>query len=92
MNISFYYQIDYIDDAGLANYIDTFPKEEFEKAKDHYRILSGALSCIKGTNRDIQYVLDLYAFIQDDKGDAIDDTDILVANVLPNKEINYDRL
>lgn len=87
MNIDFYYQIDYIDDAELANYIDTFPKEEYETAKEHYHILSGALSCIKGTNRNIKYVLDLYAFIQDDNGDAIEDTDILVAQILPELEI-----
>ena len=73
MNIDFYYQIDFIDDANLANYIDTFTKEEFAKAKEHYRILSNALSCTKGTNRNMRYVLDLYAFIQDDKGDAFDD-------------------
>ena len=51
--------------AGLANYIDTFKQNELEKAKEHYRILSNALSCTKGTDRNMRYVLDMYAYIQD---------------------------
>lgn len=86
MHINFYYQIDFNDDAGLANYIDTFKVNEIEKAKEHYRILSNALSCTRGTDRKTKYVLDLYAFIQDEN-EELDETDILIAQILPEMEL-----
>lgn len=86
MNINFYYQIDFIDDAELANYIDTFKQNELEKAKEHYRTLSNALSCTKGTNQNMRYVLDMYAYIQD-KDEELDETDVLVAQILPELEL-----
>ena len=86
MHINFYYQIDFIDDAGLANYINTFQQNELEKAKEHYRILSNALSCIKGTDRNMRYVLDMYAYIQD-KDTELDETDVLVVQILPELEV-----
>lgn len=86
MHINFYYQIDFIDDAELANYIDTFKQNELEKAKEHYQILSNALSCTKGTYRNMRYVLDMYAYIQD-KDEELDETDILVAQILPELEL-----
>ena len=33
MEIKFYYQIDFIDKNGKANYINTFKKEEFENKR-----------------------------------------------------------
>ena len=86
MEIKFYFQIDFIDDAGFANYIDTFKQNELEKAKEHYQILSNALSCTKGTDRNIRYVLDMYAYIQD-KDEELDETDVLVAQILPELEL-----
>ena len=87
MQIKFYYQIDFIDDAGLANYIDTFKYHEIDKAQEHYRILSNALLHTKGTEHNMRYVLDLYAYIEDDNGNAVDDSDILIAQILPKKEL-----
>lgn len=87
MKINFYYQIDYIDDAELANYISTFTSDEFKEAQKHYWILQNALNCYKKAGENIRFVLDKYAYIEDDSGDAIDDTDTLVAQILPKLEM-----
>ena len=86
MEIKFYYQIDFIDDAGLANYINTFKQNELKKAKEHYHILTNALNCTKGTDCKTKYVLDMYAFIHD-KDEDLDETDVLVAQILPELEL-----
>lgn len=84
MEIKFYYQIDFIDKNGKANYINTFKKEEFEKAKENYNILTNALNCLKNTEE--RFVLDLHAYI-DDNGCSVEDTDTLIAEVIPCMEI-----
>lgn len=86
MYIKFYYQIDFIDEAGLANYIDTFEQDEFKEAKEHYQILTNALCCVKETNSNIHYVLDMYAYIQDQDAE-VEETNILVAQVLPTLQL-----
>lgn len=80
MKINYYYQIDYIDEKGLATYIDTFANDELEDAKHHYNILQNALNCIKAS---AYYALDMYAYIDATDGEHIDDTDVLVAELLP---------
>ena len=37
MKTRFYYQIDYIDENGFANYIDTFCENKLKKAKKHWK-------------------------------------------------------
>lgn len=86
MYIKFYYQIDFIDAIGQANYIRTFSQNEFEKAKEHYQILSNALACIKSDESNIHYVLDIYAYIQDQDAE-VEETDILVAQILPELQL-----
>ena len=101
MRIQFYYQIDFIDEAGLANYIDTFEQDELKEAKEHYQILTNALCCVKETNNNAHYVLDMYAYIEgedtdtdtdidsnvDVDTDIEEDTDVLVAQILPEFKI-----
>lgn len=50
-------QIDYIDEDGNANYIDTFKNNELNKAIRIVNYLNFANSCI---NSDTYYVLDKY--------------------------------
>ena len=79
MKIETYYQIDFIDKNGLANYIDTFQENEFEEAKKHYKMLSNALACI---DKDTKYVLDLYAHIP-----SKDNSDKFIMQILPEIKI-----
>jgi hypothetical protein len=84
MEIKFYYQIDFIDDAGFANYIDTFKEDELDKAKEHYQILSNALACL---DKSTKYVLDMYAYIEEENGSSVDGSDILIAQILPELDL-----
>ena len=86
MHIQFYYQIDFIDDTGSASYIDTFDQDELKEAKEHYQILSNALACTKDTDSNIHYVLDMYAYIQYED-EEVEETDVLVAQVLPTLQL-----
>lgn len=70
----YYYQIDYIDNSGLANYIATFDDNERDKAIQALRLLNKANACIsKGT----KYILDRYRY-QLENGLAIDDSDEVI--------------
>ncbi|MBR1620275.1 hypothetical protein IJ674_10350 [bacterium] len=82
-NIKYYFQIDFIDKNGLANYIDTFKSNELIKAVRHWHILTNANACI---SKDTSYVLDLYSFKVDQNGNAIENTDELVKQILPRKK------
>lgn len=48
MRYKTFYQIDYIDNKGYLNYIDTFNKSEYNKAIKHLNILNKANECISG--------------------------------------------
>lgn len=84
MNLKYYYQIDYIDKEGLANYIDTFQENEKAKAIEHLKILNLANDCL---NSDTEFVLDKYSYQVDDNGYAIDDTDELVETNIQEKTV-----
>lgn len=64
----FYYQIDYIDSDGLANYIDTLHDEE--KAIEHVNILNNANRCL---NDDTKFVLDMYGYIPN-----VEESDVII--------------
>ena len=42
----YYYQIDFIDKQGNANYIDTFTSRQRKKAIEHLNILNRANQCL----------------------------------------------
>lgn len=63
-----YYQIDYIDSEGCANYIDTFSSRELNKAIKHVNILNNANACL---NDDTYFVLDEYVEISEDEAELI---------------------
>lgn len=73
MNIKTYYQIDYIDENGLASYIETY--HDKEKALNALMILEHARRCLSDKTK---YVLDLYAYIEDDDNNPIEDSDVLI--------------
>lgn len=75
----YYYQIDYIDRSGLANYIETFDKDERDKAIETTNTLNHANRCI---NKDTYYVLDYYRYKVDTNGNAIDDSDELLNHIV----------
>lgn len=75
----YYYQIDYIDKSGLANYIKTFGKDERDKAIETTNILNHANRCI---DKDTYYVLDYYRYKVDIDGHAIDDSDELLNHIV----------
>lgn len=77
----FYYQIDYIDKEGLANYIYTFEQDELELAKEHLNILNHANGCL---NADTKFVLDKYGVIEDSDDDELVEHNI--TNVLSTNE------
>lgn len=83
MKTRFYYQIDYIDENGFANYIDTFCENKLKKAKKHWKILSLAQACI---SRDTYFVLDMYSYQEDETGLAFDDTDEWIKQILPERK------
>ena len=68
-NKEYYYQIDYIDKDGLANYIDT--EHERDRAIRKVNYLNYANACI---NKDTKFVLDKYSFYFPDEGEAVGDT------------------
>lgn len=72
----YYYQIDYIDKDGRANYIETYQDDERSKALYDLKILSVSNMCINGTTT--KYVLDKYRYKLDTEGRAIDDTDEII--------------
>lgn len=75
----YYYQIDYIDSKGLANYINTFDNEE--EAIKQTNILNQSNHCL---HKSTKYVLDKYRCIAD-----VDETDEIVeANITGAKTIN----
>ena len=61
--LTYYYQIDFIDEQGNANYIDTFTSRQRKKAIEHLSILNSANQCL--TN-DTYFVLDKYARYDED--------------------------
>ena len=63
-----YYQIDYIDSEGYANYIDTFSSRELKEAIEHVNILNNANACL---NDNTYFVLDAYAEISEDESELI---------------------
>lgn len=65
--VSYYYQIDFIDKQGYANYIDTFTSRQRKKAIEHLNILNSANQCL--TN-DTYFVLDKYACYDGDGNDV----------------------
>lgn len=66
----FYYQIDYIDGRGYANYIDTFTSRELKKAIKHVNILNNANDCI---NDNSFFVLDKYKSLSEDEAELIEE-------------------
>lgn len=62
----YYYQIDFIDEQGDANYIDTFTSRQRKKAIEHVNILNRANHCVNGNT---YYVLDKYIYFDDDNED-----------------------
>ncbi len=74
-NYEYYYQIDYIDEDGLATYIDTYNDDERSKALYDLRILNVANICLHTTTK---YVLDRYRYKLDTEGKVIDDTDEII--------------
>ena len=68
-NREYYYQIDYIDKDGLANYIETY--HDREQAVKAVNLLNHANRCL---NRDTKFVLDKYSFYFTDEGEPVDDT------------------
>lgn len=76
----YYYQIDYIDEEGLASYINTFDKDERDKAIEVANLLNQANMCINGTTT--KYVLDYYRYKVDNNGHTIDDSDELLNHII----------
>lgn len=56
--VRYYYQIDFIDEQGNANYIDTFTSRQRKKALKHLNILNNANACLSNKT---YFVLDKYA-------------------------------
>lgn len=71
----YYYQIDYIDKDGKANYISTYMNDERSKALYDLKILNVANMCLDTTTK---YVLDKYRYKLDTEGRVIDDTDEII--------------
>lgn len=65
--VRYYYQIDFIDEQGYANYIDTFTSRQRKKAIEHLNILNNANQCL--TN-DTYFILDKYACYDEDGNDV----------------------
>lgn len=78
----YYYQIDYIDEDGLANYIETFDKDEKDKAIESVNILNRANACINEKHDETKYVLDYYRYKIDSNGNTIDGSDELLNNMI----------
>lgn len=75
----YYYQIDYIDENGLATYIETY-HNEITAIKD-VNTLNRANRCISGNTK---FVLDEYRYIED-----VEDSDeITVYNITGAKTID----
>lgn len=72
-NEHIFYQIDYIDEDGLANYIDTFKSNELVKAKRHLDILNKVNKCL---NDNTMFVLDMYKYNRD-----TDEDDLIMHNI-----------
>lgn len=70
----YYYQIDFIDEQGYANYIDTFSSRQRKKAIEHVNILNRGNQCL---NANTYYVLDKY--VQYDNYD--DDVALVEKNI-----------
>lgn len=67
--IRYYYQIDFIDEQGDVNYIDTFTSRQRKKAIEHANILNSANQCISGNTF---YVLDKYVSYNDDDVEIVE--------------------
>ena len=81
----YYYQIDYIDSKGLANYIDT--SHDREEAIKQTNILNQANYCL---HKSTKFVLDKYRYIINvDETDEIIETNITDAKTI-NERINGD--
>ena len=65
----YYYQIDFIDEQGDANYIDTFTSKQRKKAIEHVNILNSANQCI---SENTFYVLDKYISFDDDDVEIVE--------------------
>ena len=76
-----YYQIDYIDHEGYANYIDVFSKRELNKAIEHVNILNSANACL---NDDTYFVLDEYVEVTEDEAELIKEN---ITNATPIKDL-----
>lgn len=66
----YYYQIDYIDKKGYANYINTFKNNELKKAIKHVNILNEANACL---NDDTYFVLDKYKSLTEDEAELLEE-------------------
>ena len=75
----YYYQIDYIDEGGEANYIDVFTSRQRNKAIEHVNILNEANRCL---NADTYFVLDKYVT----ESDELDELDEIVEENITNAE------
>lgn len=78
----YYYQIDFIDEQGGANYIDTFSSRQRKKALEHLNILNQANSCLSDKT---YFVLDKYVSY-DDEGD---DIEVIEENITDIKGDKY---
>lgn len=75
----YYYQIDFIDEQGDANYIDTFTSRQRKKAIEHTNILNRANQCI---SENTCYVLDKYISFDNDDDNEIVEADITNAETI----------
>lgn len=75
-NYEYYYQIDYINENGIATYIETYKHDERIKALYDLKILNVSNMCLNGTTT--RYVLDKYRYKLDTEGRVIDDTDEII--------------
>lgn len=72
--VRYYYQIDFIDEQGNANYIDTFSSRQRKKALKHLNILNNANACLSNKT---YFVLDKYVSYDDED----DDVEIVEENI-----------
>ena len=85
--LHYFYQIDYIDEDGCANYIDTFTSRQRNKAIEQVNILNHANQCI---SVNTYYVLDKYS-TEDEDGETDEIVEENITGAMSLQELSAKR-
>lgn len=84
MKIKKYYTIDYVDFEGIAKNVYSAPASLFTETLERYNALADFHFSV---NPDAYITLNVYAYLIDNDGEAVEGSDVKIVQLLPELKV-----